>query len=277
MYVFWDVDALHPFELDPRVVAAEAARLARCYGRPAGLSAYSVRKGWSWIPSFFLANYKVPPAGQRADARKPAAAAAGGSGQRDSRRGGGGANAHGEEAEGLACPACGMRMPSQQRLSEHVRRVHPGRTTSGAAAGAAAKRNTPGTTSIGNVAAYYTCSGELHRPPAGYQVTLKYVLRREGFDPRVVTNADEAIDRSMNGGIDKLLAALRAGRRAGERQVLLLLSDSGRHAAALQQCQALGVATAVVCSAGSAAEALSADARLDWGLLAGGEYDMQWG
>lgn len=269
VYVFWDVDALHPLERDPRVVATEVSRLARAYGSAAGLYAYSVRKGWNWVPTFILANYA------------PASVAG--------------------RAAGAACPVCGMAVASQARLDTHMRQLHPGRPLEALAAsspgprGAAAcasKRNSAGQGSLGSIQEYRSSSGELHRPAAGHQLSLKYMLRREGFDARVVQNADEAIDRAINGGIDKLLASLRARAagsagqaRAGEpgassgaagpapvQTTLILLSNSGRHEAALRQCRALGVATVVVCSAGSAAAALPADAQLDWGTLLASEY-----
>ncbi|KAG2439286.1 hypothetical protein HXX76_004646 [Chlamydomonas incerta] len=132
--------------------------------------------------------------------------------------------------------------------------------------GAANRSRSRGNPSLGAVAAYYSSGGQLYRPPAGHQLVLKYVLAREGFEPRVVQNADGAADRALNGGIDRLLAAMRSARSgaggslralrlgggggeaaAGAAEVVLVLvSGSRRHGPALESCRRLGVRTVLV-------------------------------
>ncbi|KXZ52746.1 hypothetical protein GPECTOR_8g138 [Gonium pectorale] len=177
----------------------------------------------------------------------------------------------------------------------------PGAKGRGSGGGEALSRTNTGKTGLGAVAAYYSSSGELFRPPAGHQLGLKYAVQREGFDPRVAQNADEASDRALNGGIDRLLAALRAagarrggggGTSAGGREgecTLVIVSGSQRHGAALASCRRLGVRTVLVSPGGldaaalafarpgaglAGAQAAEPDVVLDWELLATGTYQL---
>ncbi len=115
---------------------------------------------------------------------------------------------------------------------------------------------------------------------AGHQLTLKYVVAREGFDARVAQNSDEASDRALNGGIDRLLAALRAvksrpGGGALGGVTLVLVSGSQAHAAALEGCRRLGVRTVLVAPRGKGPGAAAlADAALDWDALAAGALQL---
>ncbi|GFR43927.1 hypothetical protein Agub_g5064, partial [Astrephomene gubernaculifera] len=263
VHVFWDVESAHPGDSDPRVVATEVLRIARSLGRLAGCYAYATRQAWAWVPSHFVATYA--PGGRPGDASRADEGCAGE---------GGPAGAQGRSR----CPVCGQPVASAQ-LQQHMRRVHPDKSSTSLAGGAvtpaaaalpasgrgassskgggsgkgskaAAPVNTQ-RTGLGAVREYYSSSGEVYRPPAGHQLSLKYVLQREGFEPRVVQNADGASDRAVNGGIDRLLAALRAGRaKVGEGDnaagaaaecTLLIVSGSTRHAGALSSCRQLGL------------------------------------
>ncbi|GLC74378.1 hypothetical protein PLESTF_001506700 [Pleodorina starrii] len=326
VHIFWDVESAHPGDRDPRLVAAEVLRLAGRLGRVVGSYAYATRPAWAWVPSHFLDAY-----GQDADADEEDIRA-GGSG--DGEGDGGAADAAPLPAARVRCPVCGRQLTAP-RLEGHIRALHPdrpaanlaaaalaevearapgaaqanaraaaGRRSAAAAAAAAAAsgrkakgRTNSYRTGLGAVREYVSSSGEVFRPPAGHQLGLKYVLQREGFEPRVAQNADGASDRALNGGVDKLLAALRSAGRAradaaaaarggalaaaAEAEVqyaVVLVSGSRRHGAALSGCRQLGVQTVVVAAgtgAGAGSSVLEegqADAVLSWEVLAGGAY-----
>ncbi|PNW75368.1 hypothetical protein CHLRE_12g524250v5 [Chlamydomonas reinhardtii] len=167
------------------------------------------------------------------------------------------------EAEALAAGG-GPASPSSARRRAAADGSNSSRSSGGGGGGASRSRSR-GNPSLGAVAAYYSSDGRLYRPPAGHQLVLKYVLAREGFEPRVVQNADGAADRALNGGIDRLLAAMRnAGSRAGgsarvlrmgggaeaaagaAEVTVVLVSGSRRHGPALNSCRRLGVRTVLV-------------------------------
>ncbi|KAG2498930.1 hypothetical protein HYH03_003120 [Edaphochlamys debaryana] len=273
-----------------------------------------------------------------------AAAAAGAKGRRGVAASGGGAGEEiGVEAEGKdarsrpRCPVCGAAVVPA-RLEAHIRTLHPDRPAAelaakavaaavasgsggngaaadsgaGGAAAAGPRRGARGTrvntaqTGLGAVREYYSSTGQLYRPPAGHQISLKYAVQREGLEPRVAQNADAASDRAVNGGIDRLMAALRNGRAReqgldgglaevedGAEGFLVLVSGSSRHGPALEGCSRLGLRTVLVGlgpglgeeddeeeewargGRGQGGQASGRpDVRLRWELLAKGAYQL---
>ncbi|GIL70824.1 hypothetical protein Vretimale_3913 [Volvox reticuliferus] len=303
VHVFWDVESAHPRDRDPRLVAVEVLRLARRLGRVVGSYVYGTRQAWAWVPTYFVSTY-VQDTDNNGD----------GSADNDSSGGGAAGVATLPPTPGrVRCPLCG-KLLTAARLEQHLRTLHHDNTTrslavaaitngtqqeldeppQGGAAGMAERgsfKKNLYRTGLGAVREYYSSGGELFRPPSGHQLGLKYVLQREGFEPRVAQNAVDASDRALNGGIDRLLAALRAGTAraaagaSGGRDflstplpaelpyTLLLVSGSRRHAAALTGCRRLGVRTVVVAAGPGVVEELGqVDLLLDWELLAGGAY-----
>ncbi|GLI58571.1 hypothetical protein VaNZ11_000198 [Volvox africanus] len=301
VHVIWDVESAHPGDRDPRLVAVEVLRLARRLGRVVGSYAYGTRQAWAWVPTYFVSTYVL----DTDDARD---------GSADSYSSGGGAAgmvALPPTPGRVRCPLCG-KLLAAARLERHLQTLHPDKPARSLAVAAITKSNLQELaepppagasaragrgslkknlyhTGLGAVREYYSSGGELFRPPAGHQLGLKYVLQREGFEPRVAQNADDASDRALNGGVDRLLAALRAGtvRAAADGRTdgrglplpaelpytLMLVSGSRRHAAALTSCRRLGVRTVVVAAGpGVVEEVGQADLLLDWELLAGGAY-----
>ncbi|EFJ45461.1 hypothetical protein VOLCADRAFT_94138 [Volvox carteri f. nagariensis] len=314
VHVFWDVESAHPGNRDPRLVAVEVLRLAHRLGRVVGSYAYANRQAWAWVPTHFLSTYAEGDDNAKGSA-----------GVRVEGSGAAAAGANGR----VRCPVCG-KLLTAPRLERHLRTLHPDKPAAslaataiaqqlqvdeppqnggnatiggggssssagrgGGASSAGASKKNSYRTGLGGVRAYYSSSGELYRPPAGHQLGLKYVLQREGFEPRVAQNTDDASDRALNGGIDRLLAALRngtaraaaaatgGGRGRGELlatelpYTLVLVSGSRRHAAALGACRRLGVRTVVVTAGpGVVAEPGQVDALLSWELLAGGSYQI---
>lgn len=76
-----------------------------------------------------------------------------------------------------------------------------------------AMRNSPART-LGKVAGYYSASGQLFLPQPGHQISLKYVLLREGVEVRLVQNYKEDVGVAVRGGVAALLAQLRLRRPA---------------------------------------------------------------
>ncbi len=313
VHVFWDVEGAHPGEADPRVVARELLRVAGHWGRVAGCYVYGTRPAWAWVPSYFVNNY----AGREEPAVREAGVGAG--------AGRSGKEAAADASGRRRCGVCGAVVAD---LEAHMRQLHPDRptppaagTTGAAAAGAGAGARAVAVgssrvkggvvqntyrTGLGNVKEYWSSSGEKSVPPAGHQLTLKYCLKREGCDPRVVQNADGATDRAVNGGVDRLLAGIRSraaltGPAAMSNEVtVVLVSSSERHGAVYSQCRALGIRTVVVRPGGSRGpgaggrggaggrrgagkgavegEEAAADVELSWELVVGGAYQPHaWG
>ncbi|GIL46788.1 hypothetical protein Vafri_3677, partial [Volvox africanus] len=273
VHVFWDVESAHPGDRDPRLVAVEVLRLARRLGRVVGSYAYGTRQAWAWVPSYFVSTYVL----DTNDAGNDSA---------DNYSSGDGTADMAElppTPGRVRCPLCG-KLLTAARLERHLQTLHPDKPARSLAVAAITKstpqelaeppqvdataRSGRGSlkknlyrTGLGAVREYYSSGGDLFRPPAGHQLGLKYVLQREGFEPRVAQNADDASDRALNGGVDRFLAALRAGtvRAAADAgsgrglplpaelpYTLMLVSGSRRHAAVLTGCRRLGVRTVVV-------------------------------
>lgn len=308
VHVFWDVQGAHPGAADPRVVARELLRVASHWGRVAGCYVYGTRPAWAWVPSYFVENY----AGREEPVAREAGAGAG--------TGRSGKETAAEAAGRRRCGVCGAVVVD---LEAHMRQLHPDRApaagtagAAGAAAAAGSRAVTVGAshvkggvvqntyrTGLGNVKEYWSSSGEKSVPTAGHQLTLKYCLKREGCDPRVVQNADGATDRAVNGGVDRLLAGIRTraaltGPAAMSNEVtVVLVSSSERHGAVYSQCRVLGIRTVVVRPGGSKGpgrggaggrkgagrgalegEDAAADVELSWELVVGGAYQLHaWG
>lgn len=309
VHVFWDIDSAHPGNRDPRLVAVEVLRLAGHMGRVVGRYAYGTRPAWAWVPSAFVRAYAQNTNDEGDDgSSKDGNGEDGSSGTTAQRR--------------VRCPVCGRKL-TPAFLEQHLQTLHPDKPAASLAATAiaeheqkqqlqqaldvnplvgsrprvaalaeptkAAKTNSY-RTGLGAVQEYYSSSGEVFRPPAGHQLGLKYVIQREGFEPRVAQNADAASDRALNGGVDRLLSTMRGGAASGAGRrlrvgaelssplaelphTLVLLSGSRRHAEALSGCRRLGVRTVVVAAGpGVVEDAGQVDAVLSWEVLAGGSY-----
>lgn len=134
--------------------------------------------------------------------------------------------------------------------------------------------NTAGRT-LGKVAAYTSSEGAVYAPRGGVQVSLKYVLAREGCETRLVQNDREAVDESLADGMLQLLESLE-GRTAEEvgtgHVVIVVVSDSPTHAQLLARARQIGCSTVVVCD--QRARYPEADLILRWRLLVAGRYDV---
>ncbi|KIZ07311.1 hypothetical protein MNEG_0655 [Monoraphidium neglectum] len=209
-----------------------------------------------------------------------------------------------EPAVKLRCPVCGQGSRSYDMLRRHMGQVHkqrapplaeleramsaqlqgpapakpPGAAQDVAAAEAIAAMwrggltNTGGRT-LGKVAAYTSSSGALFTPRPGLQISLRYVLAREGADVRIVQNQREAVDESLTQGLAVLLDRLE--RRHGNdvstsHVVVAIASDSRAHAPLLQRARQLGCSILAICNA--QAHCPEADALLRWRVLSAGRY-----
>ena len=172
-----------------------------------GVYAYATRKVSNWVPD---ALYELATDARRAlalsrgssissEAVLGSGSAAGVSWGRQSpgtapglqqraggRSGGGGS---GEEAELFRCPTCGATRRSAEDLAAHTRSVHGVRPSDAALGGggrggsggrplSSVPRNGPDR-AVGRVLRYCNSSGAAFIPPAGHQLSLRYVLRCE--------------------------------------------------------------------------------------------------
>lgn len=253
VHVFWDVGNKPPGADDPRLLCAALRRALSHYGTIAGIYAYGERQDFSRVPETFLEQY----AGR-------------GAGSEDLML----------QGSSLRCVLCGGRLKSADSLLRHLKQVHDktGKEAEALSAAAAApRRGGVAGESLGRIALYHNSQAAAFVPPAGHQLSLKYVLTREGVEVRLMTASrqagpPEAIDR----GIANLLRALQtqaaaSGARGGlTPQVVVLLSDAPLHAVQLQSCRQLGVATVAVCNSTSLFG--GADVTLSWDLLRRGAY-----
>eukprot|EP00775_Hariotina_reticulata_P010755 gene10755-10911_t len=124
------------------------------------------------------------------------------------------------------------------------------------------------------VLTYYNSQGMLFVPQYGHQISLKYVLLREGVEVRVVQNQKRAVDVSLANGLQDLLKELlRRDAAAAEavEDVVVVVSDKTVHGQVLTRFQKAGIGTIAV--ARKAKKATGADLTLKWPLVVAGRYD----
>jgi hypothetical protein len=123
---------------------------------------------------------------------------------------------------------------------------------------------------------YYNSQGELFAPPDGHQISLKYVLLREGVDVRLVQNQARAVDVSLAHGVAQLMQRLlQRDAESAQRyeDVIVVISDKMTHAAVLERCQRAGMDTVAVCR--KVRQYKGADVTLRWQWVVSGRYDAQ--
>jgi len=126
---------------------------------------------------------------------------------------------------------------------------------------------------LGTCGTHCNSQGLLFVPRDGQQISLKYVLRREGVEIRVVQNQKHAVDAALANGLQDLLDQL--GRRDAAaveavEDVVVVISDRacppGRAAAGT----GAGMATLAVCR--KVKRYPGATATLRWQLVVTGRY-----
>jgi hypothetical protein len=131
------------------------------------------------------------------------------------------------------------------------------------------------TRTLGRVNRYYNSQGALFAPPDGHQISLKYVLLREGVDVRLVQNQARAVDVSLAHGVTQLLQRLLLrGAESAQRyeDVIVVVSDQMTHAAALERCRRAGMGVVAVCR--KVWQYKGADVTLRWQWVVSGRYDV---
>ncbi|KAF6254326.1 hypothetical protein COO60DRAFT_328261 [Scenedesmus sp. NREL 46B-D3] len=138
----------------------------------------------------------------------------------------------------------------------------------------AASLQNSSTRTLGRVNRYFSSQGALFAPPDGHQISLKYVLLREGVDVRLVQNQARAVDVSLAHGVTQLLQRLQQ-RDAESAQryedVMVVISDQMTHAAALDRCRRAGMGVVAVCR--KVRQYKGADVTLRWQWVVSGRYD----
>jgi hypothetical protein len=130
------------------------------------------------------------------------------------------------------------------------------------------------TRTLGRVNRYYNSQGALFAPPDGHQISLKYVLLREGVDVRLVQNQARAVDVSLAHGVTQLLQRLLQRDAASAQHyedVIVVISDQMTHAAALERCGRAGMGVVAVCR--KTRQYKGADVTLRWQWVVSGRYD----
>lgn len=241
VYVFWDVESKHPGSIDPRLVARRIVDIASCYGDVSGVYAYAVRKALNWVAdAFFQLGALLDPQDQKQQ-------------QQRSR------------------PAGGSGAAAADLLVSGASRATP--LDALAAQRAGARRRNVADSTLGKVGLYHDSLGRASVPPAGYQISLKYVLAREGLQPRIVQNAGERADRSIAAAVDSVLERLQQEADYSRQHVFVFVSDAGAALArCMADCRALGCNTVAVCSR-PRLFADTADAVVAWEPLSQGQYD----
>jgi hypothetical protein len=132
------------------------------------------------------------------------------------------------------------------------------------------------TRTLGRVRQYFNSQGQQFIPPDGYQISLKYVLVREGVEVRTVQRQARAVSAAVADALHNTLHGELLARTAHEVQgvqdVLVVVSDKGTHAAVLQEARRAGVPCIAVC--GRLREYAGADVTLRWQWVAAGRYDL---
>jgi hypothetical protein len=131
------------------------------------------------------------------------------------------------------------------------------------------------TRTLGRVTRYCNSRGEQFIPPDGHQISLKYVLQREGAEVRTVQRAARAVDAALADSLHSHLTRVLLRRPAAEVQqaqdVLVVVSNKGAHTAVLQRARRCGIPCVAVCS--RIWRFKGADVTLRWQWLVGGRYD----
>lgn len=131
------------------------------------------------------------------------------------------------------------------------------------------------TRTLGRVTRYFNSRGDQFIPPDGHQMSLKYVLVREGVEVRTVQRQARAVSAAVADGLHGFLHGQLLRRSAQEVQelqdVLVVVSDKATHAAVLQEARRAGVLVVAVC--GKMKRYQGADVTLRWQWVATGRYD----
>jgi hypothetical protein len=131
------------------------------------------------------------------------------------------------------------------------------------------------TRTLGRVTRYFNSQGQQFIPPDGHQISLKYVLVREGVEVRTVQRQARAVSGAVADALHNTLRHQLLARTAEEVQqmqdVLVVVSDKGTHSAVLQEAQRAGVRSIAVC--GKLKQYRGADLTLRWQWVANGRYD----
>lgn len=132
------------------------------------------------------------------------------------------------------------------------------------------------TRTLGRVRTYFNSQGQQFIPPDGHQISLKYVLVREGVEVRTVQRQARAVSAAVADALHNTLQGQLLARSAQEVQevqdVLVVVSDKGTHAAVLQEARRAGVPCIAVC--GKLREYAGADVTLRWQWVAAGRYNL---
>lgn len=208
----------------------------------------------------------------------------------------------------LRCPCCGKLRSNYQQLHLHMVQRHkqpapplikllPATALSAAAAAAAdsigqqqqQRQSLPvsswspsdvksmmnnSTRTLGRVARYYNSQGALFVPPDSHQISLKYVLLREGVEVRLVQNHKHAVDISLAEGLNVLLQQLLQRDAVSAQQyedVVVVISDRRTHTMMLKRFQRAGFPVVAVCR--GIKRYLGADTTLRWQWVVNGRYD----
>ena len=131
------------------------------------------------------------------------------------------------------------------------------------------------TRTLGRVSRYFNSLGEQFIPPDSHQISLKYVLVREGVEVRTVQRAERAVSAAVTDALHQTLRGELLARSAEEVQqvqdVLVVVSDKGTHAGVLREARKWGVPSIAVC--GKVKRYQGADVTLRWQWVAAGRYD----
>jgi hypothetical protein len=130
------------------------------------------------------------------------------------------------------------------------------------------------TRTLGRVSRYFNSRGDQFIPPDGHQISLKYVLVREGVEVRTVQRKARAVSAAVADALHATLHGELLTRTAAEVQeiqdVLVVVSDQGTHAAVVLEARRKGVPVIAVCGKKKYREA---DITLRWQWVATGRYD----
>lgn len=131
------------------------------------------------------------------------------------------------------------------------------------------------TRTLGRVSRYFNSSGAQFIPPDSHQISLKYVLVREGVEVRTVQRQARAVSAAVADALHKALHCELLARSAEEVQevqdVLVVVSDKATHAGVLREARKWGVQSVAVC--GKMKRFEGADVTLRWQWVGAGRYD----
>lgn len=302
IYVFWDLKSMHPGVFDPRVICGQLRQVLSHYGHLEGIYVYGVKRFFNWVPEAFIRQYPFRrQAHIRRHGSRQVATMPGQQAQLPHQHGG-----------RLRCPACGAWSRSYQLLQKHYNEKHksaappeaeilarmaasnkdsgtskstqPGQEQGLAkqqlSAGGQTSRGwdgsmeSSGLRTLGRVGAYYNSTGQMFKPAAGQQISLKYVLLREpGLQLRVVANLKRDTDKSMSEAIQQLLEEQQlqdAETAQHVDTVICVVSNTGSHGPLLEACRRNGCRTVAISQ--TYKDYPGCDVTLRWWLLMNGRY-----